>query len=87
MARHCMAKAAHGTAWHHTARNACTVNYQIYLSFSLLLLQVKYEPAAPVGNKSSRGLLPHEQGQEQQADAAAGAAADGGTAEPLFPHL
>ena len=49
--------------------------------------QVKYEPAAPVGDKSSGGLLkkpapPAEQQQEVQQEGAAG-----GAEEPLFPHL
>lgn len=58
-------------------------------------LQVKFEPAAPVGNKSSGGLLAgrqqdgHEQqqgGQQQQQEQQGSGAAQQGSG-PLFPHL
>lgn len=60
--------------------------------------QVKYEPAAPVGNQSSSGLLTGQQQQqpgsqqqqpEQQAGPNGTAAAAAATTEqqPLFPHL
>lgn len=39
----------------------------------MLCVQVRLEPAAPVGDKSSGGLLGQQQEREQQ--------------EPLFPHL
>lgn len=48
----------------------CTPNCNGDVSHTL---QVKFEPAAPVGDKSSGGLLAGQQQQQQQ--------------EPLFPHL
>lgn len=50
----------------------------LVLDSSRLTAEVKYEPAAPVGNTSSGGLLGGGAQQEQQAEQ---------PQEPLFPHL
>lgn len=65
----------------------------LVLDSGKLTAEVKFEPAAPVGNKSSGGLLGgDQQQQQQQADGAAAAApaapaAEAQPQEPLFPHL
>ena len=47
-------------------------------------MQVKFEPAAPVGNKSSGGLLA---GQQQEQEGQPEQQQQPHEEEPLFPHL
>lgn len=52
-------------------------------------LQVKFEPAAPVGNKSSGGLLAGQQQEQQQQGQPSEQQQqpEQPQQEPLFPHL
>lgn len=65
----------------------------LVLDSGKLQAEVKFEPAAPVGDKSSGGLLsgstqqPQQAQQGEQQQAAAVAVAEAAPAETLFPHL